>query len=115
VLLLNNCTDDSFAAALASARALGLRGVVVDLALPGADAHVGWARRFAMDIAAHRLAASQAPRPAILTTDADSLVAPERLAGLATRPQQHVVAAFQLHLFEHGEHTIEDGHSPRLA
>jgi hypothetical protein len=33
-----------------------------------------------MDIAAHRLAASQAPRPAILTTDADSLVARNWLA-----------------------------------
>ena len=80
VLLLNNCADDSYPVALASARALGLRGLVLDLELPGAEAHVGWARRFAMDLAWHRLAASHQARPVILTTDADSVVARDWLA-----------------------------------
>lgn len=80
VLLLNNCTDRSGAVAVATARSLGLRGVALELALPPADAHVGWARRFAMDIACHRLAASRMPRPAILTTDADGIVARDWLA-----------------------------------
>jgi Glycosyl transferase family 2 len=80
VLLLNNCTDESYAIALASARASGLRGVVIELTLSPADAHVGWARRFAMDTACHRLAASRVPRPVILTTDADGIVARDWLA-----------------------------------
>ena len=57
--------------ALATARALGC-GASCRSPLPGQDAHVGWARRFAMDLALHRLAASRAPRPVILTTDADA-------------------------------------------
>lgn len=69
VLVLNNGTDDSLAVALASAAErphLDLR--LHELDLPPEHAHVGTARRFAMDAAAEL-----APDGVILTTDADAV------------------------------------------
>lgn len=75
LLLLNNCRDDTaaIAAGHAATRALPLR--IVAWELPPSLAHAGAARRLAMDAAAGWLIAGEATRGAILTTDADSVVA----------------------------------------
>ncbi|WGF89930.1 glycosyltransferase [Marinivivus vitaminiproducens] len=75
VLVLNNCTDDSLAVA---ERFLGRRDVelrILAVRLPEPHAHVGTARRLAMDEAAAILEAQGRVDGAILTTDADTVVA----------------------------------------
>ena len=81
LLLLNNCTDGSRDVA----RALGARypGVPLHVAtveLAAGEAHVGTARRIAMDAAAARLVSVGAPSGVICSTDADSRPAPDWLA-----------------------------------
>lgn len=75
VLVLNNCTDDSVAVAerWAAHSTLDVRIQVVHL--PPAEAHVGKARRLAMDGAALLLEGRGRADGAILTTDADTVVA----------------------------------------
>lgn len=70
VLVLNNCTDRS-AAVVEAQRSLlpRLDLTVVDVTLVGAAAHVGTARRMAMD---HALHGRSATAVALLTTDADA-------------------------------------------
>lgn len=71
VLVFNNCTDDSAAVAIAAAAAhprLVLHPVVVDF--PPACAHVGSARRLALDVA--RSLVGHPGDAALLTTDADA-------------------------------------------
>jgi hypothetical protein len=53
---------------------------VVEVDLPVGEAHVGSARRLAMDEACRRLLSVGRPRGVIATTDADTLVAPTWLA-----------------------------------
>jgi hypothetical protein len=79
VLLVNNCRDGS---ATAARQAIGQAQNVwlVEANLPASHAHVGWARRLAMDLAEQRLASSRSKRPVIATTDADTIVAPDWLA-----------------------------------
>ena len=75
VVVLNNCSDGSLAAARAASLAwpaLRIEAVAVDF--PPAAAHVGSARRLAMD-AAFDLCASP-EQSVILTTDADSVPEP---------------------------------------
>jgi hypothetical protein len=72
LIFANNCTDATARRARALARHMPQRVVVVEELLPRAMANAGWARKRAMDLAAERLAA----RGVILTTDADSCVAP---------------------------------------
>lgn len=76
VIVVNNTTDHSVAAARAAADAFPrLRLLVVDVTYPPGEAHVGTARRQAMD-----LAAGLAPEGFLLTTDADAVPAPDWIA-----------------------------------
>ncbi|SET84105.1 glycosyltransferase [Hymenobacter actinosclerus] len=81
LVLANNCTDGTAAAVRAFAAthpALAL--YVAELTLPPAEAHVGRARRLLMDEAAHRLEQAGQSGAAIISTDADTRVAPDWLA-----------------------------------
>ncbi len=70
VLVLNNCTDRTHQRARAAAREIsGLRVEIVEVDLPPSDAHVGTARRMAMDRA---LSFCPPQGGVILTTDADA-------------------------------------------
>ena len=76
VLCLNNCTDDSADVARLLAKALPFPVHAIEVELPPSQAYAGTARRMAMDRAAE-LAGTDG---VILTTDADSRVAPDWLA-----------------------------------
>jgi hypothetical protein len=80
VLFANNCTDQSASLARKLGRcwALGVR--VVEASLPLATAHAGAARRAAMDLAEAWLVEGGERDGMILTTDADSQVAPNWIA-----------------------------------
>lgn len=81
IVLANNCLDATAAAVRhAAARHPGLALHVAELQLPKDLAHVGQARRLLMDAAAQRLAATAGPQGLILSTDADTLAAPDWLA-----------------------------------
>lgn len=73
VVVLNNCDDGSVEVA-ATARSLypALRLEVIDVELPPRRAHVGWARRMAMD----RAYARAKRCGVLLSTDADAVPAP---------------------------------------
>jgi len=75
LLLLNNCRDETAAVAARCAAAMAFPLQIVEWELPSSHAHAGAARRLAMDAAAGWLMAGDAPSGAILTTDADSVVA----------------------------------------
>ena len=79
VVVLNNCTDGSWAAVAAAASAYPQLSVeVLDVNFAAAEAHVGSARRLAMDTAY-----SLCPDPAagvLLTTDADAVPEPDWVA-----------------------------------
>jgi len=74
VLFANNCTDETAQRARAYAALLPYRLSVIEADLVPDQATAGGARRLAMDEAARRLSAF--PDGIILTTDADSTVAP---------------------------------------
>jgi glycosyltransferase involved in cell wall biosynthesis len=81
ILLANNCRDET--AAVARRMAETYPNVVlhvVEIALPPGEAHVGAARRLAMDEACRRLLRVGRPRGIIATTDADTLVSPTWIA-----------------------------------
>jgi hypothetical protein len=81
IVLANNCTDGTAAAVRQVATcypALALH--VAELQLPKDLAHVGQARRLLMDAASQRLEATAGPSGLILSTDADTLAAPDWLA-----------------------------------
>lgn len=92
VLLLNNCRDDTAGAIACQPMPLW----VIARELPPSHAHAGAARRLAMDAAAGWLLAGDRPAGAILTTDADTRVAPDWIArhqaGFARR--QDAVAGY---------------------
>jgi GT2 family glycosyltransferase len=73
VVLANNCRDRT-ASCLRDAFGADPRLDLREVSLPKPYAHVGWARRLAMDAAADALARSD---DILLTTDADTLVAPD--------------------------------------
>lgn len=81
LLLLNNCTDRSAAVAerYAEHRA-GFRLHVMECDLPVDEAHVGTARRRLMDLACDRLEWLGNETGAILSTDADTVVAEDWIA-----------------------------------
>ena len=85
VLFANNCTDQSASLARTLGKCWALGVCVVEASLPLATAHAGAARRAAMDIAEAWLVEGGETDGVILTTDADSQVAPnwiaENLAG----------------------------------
>jgi glycosyltransferase involved in cell wall biosynthesis len=76
VLLANNCTDQSasLGRSLGDIWSLDIR--VVEASLPPGGAHAGAARRAAMDFAETWLGEGSEKDGVILTTDADSQVAP---------------------------------------
>lgn len=78
LLLLNNCTDDT-AGVVRTWQALHPEVAlhVLECTLAAGEAHVGTARRLLMDTAWHRMRSAGAHGAAILTTDADSTVAPD--------------------------------------
>lgn len=89
LLLLNNCTDDT---AIVVDEAVALLGRATSwrirvLAVTDAAASAGWARRQAMEAAVRWLAEDGTDDGVLLTTDADSRVAPDwvarSLAGIA--------------------------------
>jgi hypothetical protein len=87
ILLLNNCADES---AATSRRAIEwearLHGRplapvhLIEIRLPRPHAHVGAARRLAMDAALRRFRILGRPGGIIASTDADTIVAPDWLA-----------------------------------
>jgi hypothetical protein len=81
VLLLNNCTDASQAVAEDYQQrycAFPLHVATCDLTPD--QAHVGTARRLLMDTAYYRLQHVETSSPAILSTDADTVVTPDWIA-----------------------------------
>src|SRR3984957_3913122 len=88
VLYANKCTEQSASIARNLGRELSLNIRVVEEELPPASAHAGAARRAAMDLAEAWLMEECNPTGVILTTDADSQVAPDWIA--------ENLAAFQL-------------------
>ncbi len=105
LLLLNNCTDGSLAVAERYAERypeFALSLVCCELAPE--DAHVGTARRMLMDAACARLEGqgrrNRSSAQAILSTDADTLVAPEWVsANLAEITRGAEVVGGVIHLF----------------
>ncbi len=81
LLLLNNCTDRSAAVAEKyAADHAGFRLHVMECELAADEAHVGTARRRLMDLACERLEWLGTECGAILSTDADTLVADDWVA-----------------------------------
>lgn len=82
ILLLNNCTDASAAVAQVwcAEHPLAMPVHVAECTLPPEQAHVGTARRMLMDTAWHRLQGRVQGTGAILSTDADTAVAPDWVA-----------------------------------
>jgi Glycosyl transferase family 2 len=80
VLFANNCTDQSASLARKLGKCWALHVRVVEARLPPAAAHAGAARRAAMDVAEAWLLERGERDGAILTTDADSQVAPNWIA-----------------------------------
>ncbi len=76
LVLVNNTSDTTFESALWWGAALGLRLTVADMRLDATIAHVGTARRLAMDA----LADVSRHDAALITTDADSICAPDWIA-----------------------------------
>ncbi|WP_160936153.1 glycosyltransferase [Teichococcus coralli] len=85
LLLLNGCTDTTEAVVRARAAALPFRLVLRRARLPATYAHAGEARARAMEAAAALLERGGCGEGLLLTTDADSRVAPDWLA--ATRAE----------------------------
>lgn len=84
IVLANNCHDATAAVVRAQARQWpSLQLHVAELCLPPAQAHVGRARQLLMDEACTRLEAVGRPTGLILSTDADTQVAPSWLAANA--------------------------------
>jgi hypothetical protein len=80
VVFANNCTDQSASLTRKLGGGLSLNVRVVEVRLPPAAAHAGNARRGAMDIAEAWLMQGGETDGVILTTDADSQVAPNWIA-----------------------------------
>lgn len=79
VLLCNDCRDHSAALARAFEPA-SLRVEVAEMSLPPGRRHAGWARRLALDAAAALL---RDERDLLLSTDADTAVAPDWISANA--------------------------------
>ena len=80
VIFANNCTDQSASVVRALAECWSLNIRVVEARLPPEAAHAGAARRAAMDLAEAWLMEGGERAGVILTTDADSQVAPNWIA-----------------------------------
>jgi hypothetical protein len=111
VVLANNCRDataDRLREAFGADPRLDLRAV----SLPAPYAHVGWARRLAMDAAADAL---RGPDDVLLTTDADTRVASDwveaNVRALATGCE---AVAGVAHLMRHERDQLTPEHRRRL-
>jgi hypothetical protein len=95
VVFANNCTDHSASLVRSLGERWSLNIRVVEASLPPATAHAGNARRTAMDIAEAWLKESGECGGVILTTDADSQVAPNWIAEKPSRlaPRRSSVAS----------------------
>ena len=80
VVLANDCDDDTAAVARAAGQGRRYELRVIEARLPRPFAHAGGARRAAMDLAEAWLAERTDRADVILTTDADSLAAPDWLS-----------------------------------
>jgi cellulose synthase/poly-beta-1,6-N-acetylglucosamine synthase-like glycosyltransferase len=80
VVLANDCDDDTAAVARAAGQGRRYELRVIETRLPRPFAHAGGARRAAMDLAEAWLAERPDRADVILTTDADSLAAPDWLS-----------------------------------
>jgi Glycosyl transferase family 2 len=76
LILANNCSDKTAAIARQASRSIAHPVSVVEEDMVGGRMNAGWARKRAMDLAAARLAEVAPLNGLILTTDADSRVAP---------------------------------------
>ncbi|WP_324678363.1 glycosyltransferase [Hymenobacter sp. GOD-10R] len=83
IVLANNCDDATAATARSFAQAHPHVAVhVVEVTLPPAEAHIGWARRLLMDEACRRLEHTRNANTFLASTDADTHVAPTWLAAI---------------------------------
>lgn len=83
LVLANNCTDDTAALARQFARRRPqMRLHVIEATLRHPHAHVGAARRLAMDEACRRLSGLKASPLVIASTDGDTLVSPRWIAAI---------------------------------
>jgi len=80
LILANNCSDETASIARQTARSIPHPVKVIEEDMPDGQLNAGWARKRAMDLAAIRLAEVAPIHGLILTTDADSRVAPTWLA-----------------------------------
>ena len=97
LVLINNTTDDTVGRALAARRHPGIHIVSVDL--PTHYAHIGWARRLAMEWGSQRLIQNGHPEGIIVSTDADSQLAPDfvyELMQTFASPNVHAAGAMLL-------------------
>jgi GT2 family glycosyltransferase len=80
LVFANNCTDQTASVARQAAQTIPHPVTVIEENMPAGRLNAGWARKRAMDLAAMRLAEVAPIHGLILTTDADSRVAPTWLA-----------------------------------
>ena len=80
LIFANNCSDETAAGARQASHSIPHPVHVVEEDLPAEKRNAGWARKRAMDLAAIRLAEVAPINGLILTTDADSRVAPTWVA-----------------------------------
>jgi hypothetical protein len=80
LVFANNCTDQTASVARQASQSIPHPVTVVEENMPAGQLNAGWARKRAMDLAAMRLAEIAPINGLILTTDADSRVAPTWLA-----------------------------------
>jgi hypothetical protein len=76
IVFANNCSDDTASVVRQAVESSPHPIKLVEETLPAGKLNAGWARKRAMDLAATRLAEVAPIRGLILTTDADSRVAP---------------------------------------
>jgi glycosyltransferase involved in cell wall biosynthesis len=76
LVFANNCTDHTASIARQASQTIPHSVTVIEENMPARQLNAGWARKRAMDLAAMRLAEVAPIHSLILTTDADSRVAP---------------------------------------
>jgi len=101
LILVNNTTDATVQRALVARRHLGIH--IVSTALPPERAHIGWARRLAMNWGSRRLAQNSHTDGIIVSTDADSRLAPDFIHELLQTFTNPTVDAAGASLAVHGE------------
>ena len=110
VLLLNNCTDSSGFVAEEYKRMHETFALhIANRNLCREEAHVGTARRLLMDTAYHRLQRTRHKVSAILSTDADTVVAPDWIArNLAALEAGADAVGGVIHLFPEDSCALEE-------